>query len=327
MKNNNQHSVYRYLSDRSAGKLDTELNWIITAYTLTSTSFIPMYGQIADVYGRHAALQLSMSCMVVGSTLAAAAQTWGMLLLGRALQGISAAGIYSLIKIVLADGVTLAENAKNNTIFALVGGISYSVGPLIGGYLTSASWRYCFVLSIPMAICGQVILFVLVRNDLKKGTVDFRRGFTNGLASIDFPGALLFILGVGLLILGITWGGSPYAWNSAAVVAPLVIGVVLFASFFGYQYLGEPGRLVQRLLPRQVPMIPWYLFQRKDIVLLCVVGFATGAAMYSAFYFISIFWSLAEGLSAAQTGIQLLYYTPGIGGRFSTANSPCRSLC
>jgi MFS family permease len=110
-----------------------QLNWIVTAYTLTSTAFIPTFGQIADIFGRHAALQLSMGFMLVGSTLAAAAQSWGMLLLGRALQGTSAAGIMSIIMIVLADKVSLKENAKNSTIFTLVSSIGYSVGPVIGG--------------------------------------------------------------------------------------------------------------------------------------------------------------------------------------------------
>ncbi|KAL1970568.1 hypothetical protein VTN77DRAFT_4212 [Rasamsonia byssochlamydoides] len=110
-----------------------ELNWIVTAYTLTSTTFIPAFGQLADVFGRHAVLQLAMFLMLVGSTLCAAAQTWGMLLLGRALQGTSSAGIMNIIMIILADKVSLKENAKNNTIFVFVSGASYSVGPVIGG--------------------------------------------------------------------------------------------------------------------------------------------------------------------------------------------------
>jgi MFS family permease len=117
----------------SIDKLD-QLDWIVTAYTLTSTTFIPTFGQLADVFGRHAALQLSMGLMVVGSTLAAAAQTWGMLLLGRALQGTSAAGIMNIIVIVLSDKVSLEDNAKNNTLFTLVAAVSYSVGPVVGGY-------------------------------------------------------------------------------------------------------------------------------------------------------------------------------------------------
>lgn len=74
-----------------------------------------------------------MVLMIIGSTLCAAAQDWGMLLLGRAMQGVSAAGIQNIIYIILADKVSLKEYAKNNTIFVFVSGASFSVGPVIGG--------------------------------------------------------------------------------------------------------------------------------------------------------------------------------------------------
>ncbi len=112
-----------------------ELNWIVTAFTLTSTAFIPAFGQLADVFGRHVALQLSTLLMLIGSTLCAAAQTWGMLLLGRALQGVSSAGLMATVMIILADNVSLEENAKNNSVFAIVSGVAYSIGPVVGGYV------------------------------------------------------------------------------------------------------------------------------------------------------------------------------------------------
>ena len=74
-----------------------------------------------------------MFLMWFGSTLCAAAQAWGVLLLGRALQGMSSAGIMNIIGIILADKVSLKENARNNSIFAFISGASYGLGPLIGG--------------------------------------------------------------------------------------------------------------------------------------------------------------------------------------------------
>ena len=71
--------------------------------------------------------------MLIGSVLCTAAQAWAMLLLGRALQGVGAAGINNLIGIILSDRVSLKDNARNTTIFAFIGGFGFSVGPLIGG--------------------------------------------------------------------------------------------------------------------------------------------------------------------------------------------------
>lgn len=109
------------LSDQLSGGF----NWVVAAYTLTFTTFVPASGQLADIYGRHFALQFEMFWIVVGSVLCAAAQTWSMLLVGRALQGLGAAGIMSLSRIILSDGADLTETAMGNTMMSLISGVRY----------------------------------------------------------------------------------------------------------------------------------------------------------------------------------------------------------
>ncbi|OJJ08822.1 hypothetical protein ASPVEDRAFT_156423 [Aspergillus versicolor CBS 583.65] len=293
-----------------------ELNWIVTAFTLTSTAFIPTFGQLADVFGRHVALQLATLLMLIGSTLCAAAQTWGMLLLGRALQGVSAAGLMATVMIILADNVSLEENAKNNSVFAIVSGVAYSIGPVVGGYLTDANWRYCFVISIPIAFVSHIIIYIVLRNELKQGT--YSRSGTRlssllpALATLDIIGTILFVFGVGLIILGTSWGGSSYPWVSAQVLAPIVVGGVCFVLFFVYEYFLENGAL-RRIFPTQTPMIPYSMFKRLDTLWLAILQFAAGAAMYSVFYYVGIYFTLVENYPASKAGVQLLYYIPGLG--------------
>ena len=298
------------------GRLD-QLNWIVTAFTITSTSFIPFWGQLADVFGRHAVLQSVMVIMMVGAALAAGARAWVMLLFGRALMGVAAAGILNIIKVILADKVSLEENAKNTTFFSLVGGISFGVGPVIGGYLTDVSWRWCFILNIPVAAVSMVMIFVLLRKDLvgpkpSESTGSLQR-FWSRISTVDFGGLFLFVTGVTLIILGTTWGGATYAWNSAAVIASIVIGGVFFVSFFLWEFLMEPGNLLARAFPSQEPMIPLRLFRKKDVPLLSWISFSTGAAMYSIFYFVGIYFTIVKDYPASKAGTQLLYYLPGIG--------------
>ncbi|KAL2864021.1 putative MFS multidrug transporter [Aspergillus lucknowensis] len=293
-----------------------ELNWIVTAFTLTSTALIPTFGQLADVFGRHASLQLATLLMLIGSTLCAAAQAWGMLLLGRALQGAGAAGLMTIIMIILADNVTLEENAKNNSTFAFVGGVAYAIGPVLGGYLTDANWRYCFVISIPIAVVSHVIIYLLLRNELKPGTYALhgsrRSSFLPALATIDLIGTVLFIVGVGLIILGTAWGGSSYPWVSTQVLAPLIIGAVCFTLFFVYEYLLETGACA-RFFPKQKPMLPFTMFKRLDTLWLAILQFSAGAAMYSVFYYVGVYFTLVEAYPASRAGVQLLYYIPGLG--------------
>lgn len=301
---------------RNAGRLD-QLNWIVTAFTITSTSFIPFWGQLADVFGRHAVLQTVMVIMMIGTALAAGAQAWTMLLFGRALMGVAAAGILNIIKIVLADKVTLQENARNNTIFSLVGGVSFGVGPVIGGYLTDASWRWCFILNIPIAALAMVAIFVLLRKDLI-GPVpcEAHSGLSRlkiRLSTVDLGGLFLFIAGVTLIILGTTWGGATYPWKSAAVIVSIVLGGLLFFACFFWEYLMEPGNALARAFPKQEPMLPLRLFHKRDFSLLAWIGFSTGSAMYCIFYFVGIYFTVVQGYGAGKAGIQLLYYLPGIG--------------
>jgi hypothetical protein len=190
---------------------------------------------------------------------------------------------------------------------------------VIGGYLADASWRYLFVLPVGISVLAIILIFLLMRSELVRGRASApagesrRLGYISGLRIIDWPGMITFILGVGCVVLAIQWGGTSYAWNSAATIAPLVIGGVLCVAFFVYEYLLGPGRFAARLFPKQVPMIPSTLFRKKDTALLMIINFSAGISLVSAFYFISYYWQLAEGYSPSNAGVQLLYYTPGLG--------------
>lgn len=293
----------------------------MTAFTLTSTAFIPIFGSLADTFGRYASIQFAVVILTIGSVLCAVAPAWGVLLLGRALQGVGTAGVQNVAMIILADKVSLREQAVNTSIFQLMNGVGYSVGPVIGGYLTNANWRYCFVLSAGISVVSFLSLFI-VRNDLLAGKVSIWRpsgsqtrlqALASGTATLDAGGSTLFILGVGLIILATAWGGSTYAWGSSAVIVPLVIGAVLLAAFVAWETLLAPNRFLNRRFPRTIPMIPASTLGAKDLSLVCIIAAGTGAALYSVFYFIGIYFTLVEGYEASKAGTQLLYYVPGLG--------------
>ncbi|GAM85424.1 hypothetical protein ANO11243_034310 [Dothideomycetidae sp. 11243] len=290
-----------------------EQTWIVTAYTLTSTAFIPAFGQLADVFGRHETLQLALAFMTVGSIMCAATHSWPVLLLGRALQGVSAAGINSSITCILSDRLSLQENAKVNSVVQFVSGTAYCYGPVIGGYLTRANWRWCFVISIPISVIAAGINFFALRKYLVKGTHSLFRSPLAGLRSMDFFGTALFVTAICLIILATTWGGGYYSWSSAAVLVPLILGLISFILFPIYEHLLEPGRAIHKHLPRQSAMIPLGLFSRPDITYLVIIQFATGVALYSIFYYLAIYYILVRGEPPSNAGLELLWYIAGIG--------------
>ncbi|KFZ19197.1 hypothetical protein V502_03789 [Pseudogymnoascus sp. VKM F-4520 (FW-2644)] len=298
-----------------------QLNWPVTAFTLTSTAFIPVFGQLADTFGRHASLQSAAVISLIGSIMCAAAPSWPVLLLGRALQGIGAAGIDNVTMIILADQASLKEQAVNMSIFQLLNGFGYSVGPVIGGNLTKADWRYCFALCAAIVFLSLFTIFSL-RGQLKPGKISVlhpsngqsrTKALVQGLSTLDYVGMFMFMAGVCLLIMGTTWGGATFPWDSAAVVSCLVVGGVLITLFVLFEYLLEPGRILSRLFPRTIPMIPASLLHRKDIGIICFIAVGAGAAFYSIFYFVGIFFTLVEARTASEAGTKLLYYIPGLG--------------
>ncbi|KAJ6260058.1 Efflux pump FUS6 [Drechslerella dactyloides] len=303
----------------------SQLSWIVNAFTLTSTAFVISYGQFSDVFGRHWVFQFSIFCVLIGSVICGFAQNYGLFLFGRALQGLGYAGIATLTKIVLADKVSLKENSTNNTIFAFLNGASYSVGPVIGGYLTAVNWRWCFWINLPMCAASHAAVFFFLRHELlgpqPQTTADEhgniitieRHTFLEKLSVIDYGGITLFLTGACLLILGLLWGGADYKWASAAVLVPIVVGTLLICGFLYYEHLMEPGNYMAKKFPDQAAMLPWSILRKRDTIVLSYLNFSTGMALFSAFYFVSIYFTIVEGYEPSRAGLQLLYYTPGLG--------------
>ncbi|KAL4730246.1 hypothetical protein ACLX1H_002279 [Fusarium chlamydosporum] len=302
----------------------SQLNWIVSAFNLTSAAFIPFWAQMADVFGRNASLNAAIILMLIGSALCTGAPTtsFPVLLLGRGFQGLAAAGLNVVVRTILADKVSLQENAKNWAIFSLVGGISYGLGPVLGGYLTKANWRWCFGINLPIAVFALVIVFFVLRKELlgpqpipelhETNETGRRTKLDAQLKTVDFGGQILFILGFGLIILALTWGGATYPWSSPAVIVPLVLGII-FAGIFGYwEYMLAPGNTMAEKLPWQRAMIPWELISNRDIGLLFYCECANGIGMYSVLYFCNIYFIAVRGYDSDQAGVQLLYFTPGL---------------
>ncbi|KAF4447358.1 hypothetical protein F53441_9102 [Fusarium austroafricanum] len=303
----------------------SQLNWIVSAFNLTSAAFIPFWAQMADVFGRNASINAAIILMLIGSALCTGAPTnaFPVLLLGRGFQGLAAAGLNVVVRTILADKVSLQENAKNWAIFSLVGGISYGLGPVIGGYLTRADWRWCFGINLPIAAVALIVVFFVLRKELLgpqpipelNETVETgrRTKFVARLKTVDVGGQLLFIFGFGLVILALTWGGATYPWSSPAVIVPLVLGVVCAVSFCYWEYLLAPGNSMAEKLPWQRAMLPWELISNRDIGLLFYCECATGVGMYAVLYFCNIYFIAVRGYDSDKSGVQLLYFVPGLG--------------
>ena len=303
-----------------------QFNWLISAANLTSAAFLPFWAQLTDIFGRHVSMQAAIIVMLVGSAICTGSPTsaFGVLIFGRALQGIAMAGINISTRTILADRVYLSDYALNWTISTLVSGAIYSIGPIIGGYLTQVSWRWCFAINLPIAIVAIFLVFSLLRTELlgprpllgledRDMSTHYRRVFAR-LLTIDYGGQILFLLGLGLLSLALTWGGGTFSWNSTAVLTPLLMGSILTGCWVLYEHSMSPGFVMSRIFPSQRAMMPWEMLSHRDIGLLFIINFAVGMSQLAITNFMDLYFALVLRESSSKAGTALLYNVPGLAG-------------
>src|SRR3954454_21474176 len=215
------------------GGLD-HLAWVVTAYMLTSTVGVPLFGKVSDLIGRKIVLQFAVVSFLAGSFLAGASQNMGQLIATRALQGIGGGGIMAMAFVVMADLVSPRERGKYAGYFTGVFAMSSVIGPLVGGFLVDTlSWRWVFYVNMPIGIVSLVALqkFLHVsaaRTDRK----------------IDWLGAGLLVTAVTSLLLVTVWGGQEYEWTSPTIIILAVTAIVL-----GGLFVWQESRAEEPLLP------------------------------------------------------------------------------
>ncbi|KAF7357230.1 MFS domain-containing protein [Mycena sanguinolenta] len=219
--------------------------WVGSAYALSSTAFIPLSGNLADVFGRKSVMLASVAFFVVGSAVAGASQNMSMMIAARSIQGVGGGGILTLSEIITSDLVPLAERGLYQGLLALIWALACYSGPPIGGGLSQngKSWRWLFYLNLPIG--GIAFALVLVFLSVKKPEGSTR----DKLAKVDWVGNAIVIVGTGLANVGLSWAGTRYSWSSVQVLAPLVIGLILLIIFAVYeakfaQWPAVPGDIV-----------------------------------------------------------------------------------
>ncbi|KAI0355576.1 MFS general substrate transporter [Trametes cingulata] len=318
-------------------RLDLQ-SYIGTVYLLTSTVFLPLFASLADVFGRHWALQLSLFFFAVGSAISTGSQNMATMLAGRGVAGIGAAGMLAVVRIILADSRSLDDNNWQQSMLFFLFTVGYCIGPVIGGALTTISFRWIFAINLPCAVVAMVLSFLILRGRTKgamasesalpstNGSVPVRETFRQRLLRIDWVGALLF-MGAGiLLLLALNWG-STAEWDSARVIVCFVVSGVLYIAWVGWELMLErnidsatdsqpetkPRKDVHPLL-RPEPMIPLDMFRSLDVCITQYGTFVNGMVMLVMFYFVAIFFTIVQGRSGTNAGTQLIFFAPGLGG-------------
>ncbi|WP_396332565.1 MDR family MFS transporter [Burkholderia anthina] len=270
------------------GGLD-QLSWVVTAYLLSSTIVLPLYGKLGDLYGRKIVLQAAIVLFLAGSALCGVAQDMTQLIVLRALQGLGGGGLMVVTMAAIGDLVPPDRRARYQGMFGGVYGLATIIGPLLGGFLVEhLSWRWIFTINLPLGFLALAVIGLA-----------FRPHTAHVKHRIDYMGAAFLATALTCVILFTSEGGSLLPWSSPQLWMTLVLGLVAIGGFIYEERLAAE------------PIMPLELFRQRTFVLMGLIGFVVGIALFGSVTFIPLYLQVVKGSTPSQAGMQLL---PMMGG-------------
>lgn len=251
-------------------------SWVFSAFMLASTTSVPLYGKLSDIYGRRRIYVIAMSLFLAGSVMSGLVNTMPQLIFARALQGLGAGGIQPLAFILIGEMFNLQQRAKMQGFFSGVWGFSSIVGPLLGGFLVDQfTWRWVFYINIlPGLLAAALVAFAW-----QEQTQHHEK------PAVDYLGAALLTSSVVSLLLGLMDFGTSNSWIL------ILTAVALFAAL-----LWVENRAAD-------PILPLGLFRDRLFATSITHGIFTGWALFGSVSFIPLFVQSVMGVSATQAGI------------------------
>ena len=252
-------------------------SWVFSAYMLTSTTTVPIYGKLSDLYGRRTIFLISMGLFLAGSVLSGRSSDMTQLIAFRALQGLGAGGLLPLAFIIIGDLFNFEQRARMQGLFSGVWGVASIVGPLLGGFLVDqVSWHWVFYVNVAPGILAAL----LVGFAWQEG----EHLHAGSRLPIDYAGAGILSLAVVLLLLGLFDMGNLAGWGLIA------LSIVLF------------GLLLRVESRAPDPVLPISLFRNRLFTIACVHGLFAGWSMFGSSSYVPLFAQGVLGTSATVAG-------------------------
>jgi EmrB/QacA subfamily drug resistance transporter len=262
-----------------------QMSWVITAYILSATIAMPVYGRLGDLVGRKNLFLSAIVIFLVGSVVAGSAGSMGWLIAGRFVQGLGGGGLIVTAQAIVADIIPARERGRYMGVLGGVFAVSSVAGPLLGGFFTDvAGWRWCFWINLPVGGAALVVAALVLQPS--PGPVRRPR--------LDYPGMALLAVAVTCLVLFSSWGGTRYPWGSSLIVGLITATVVASVLFV----------LVERRAAE--PVIPLGLFANRSVTLATAAGLLLGVGMFAAVAYLPTFLQMVGGHGAATSGLLML---------------------
>ncbi|GAB3129041.1 MDR family MFS transporter [Tsukamurella serpentis] len=270
----------RIIADLHASQ--TAFAWVITTALLANAASTPIWGKLADLYSKKILVQSAIVIFVAGSILAGASPNVSVLLGARVVQGVGMGGLTALVVAIIGSIIPPRERGRYSGYMGAVMAVSMSGGPILGGLITDhIGWRWCFYVSVPIAILALVLIQRTLHLPVNR----------KDSASIDWLGATLLTAGVSVLLIWVSFAGKNYAWISVSTLVYLASGIGLLA--------------LTVLVEAKVsdPIIDLKIVTERTTALAIIASIAVGVGMFGASSFLGLYFQTARGYSPTMAGV------------------------
>ncbi|KAI1079390.1 major facilitator superfamily domain-containing protein [Whalleya microplaca] len=266
--------------------------WITNAFFICSAAFQPLLGQLCNVFGRRWIYITIVAIFTLGSGICGGASTGGMLIAGRAVQGIGSGGIVMMNNVIVSDLVPLRERGKYMAVVLAIFGIGTSLGPFIGGAIVdSTTWRWVFWINLPIGGTSLLAMFLFLHVNYDK-----EMSFVQKMKRIDFIGNGILMAGTVAILYALTYAGTLFAWSSWHTLVPLLLGFLGLFLFVGFEVSGLPTE----------PVIPVRLFAHRTSIIVIINTFLNSTVYYWFLYFLPVYFQAVALYTPYRTGYSLL---------------------
>lgn len=274
-----------------------KLAWLSVAFQLGATATNMVWGRIYTQFNSKWLYILNVFLFEVGSAICGAAPTMEVMIVGRAICGVSGSGLYVGVMSLIAVTTTMAERPLYVSGTGVTWGLGIVLGPIVGGGFSESAvgWRWAFYINLFIgAVCAPAWLFLLPSKDPRPGI-----SYKQRVIEMDYVGTVLLMGGLTTFVLAINWGGVTYPWDSGRIIGLFVTSGVLFI-LLGIQQVWTVFTTVSRRI------IPVQFFHSRTVLLLFGTTAISGAATFIPIYFVPIFFQFTRNDGALAAGVRLL---------------------
>ncbi|OTA61524.1 MFS general substrate transporter, partial [Hypoxylon sp. EC38] len=266
--------------------------WASISFILGVAITQPIYVSVSDVLGRKLPLYTSMALFAVGAVVFAIAHNMPVLIVGRLIQGLGAGGLDVLEEIILADITNLKERPLYLALLAVAIAAGTISGPIIGAVFSEfVDWRWIGWINLPFVAIAFVLAFFFLH------LRPIPLSFSVKARGLDWMGMALFTVGASATALPLSWADALYPWSSWRTIVPLVIGLLILATFCLYEKRAARKGVANALLPVRI-------FANITSVSSLATGFIHGVIMYTMLLYLPLFFQavfLEAPLDAAKS--------------------------